>query len=141
MFSQVNFWSAETKIIPPINALNGSEFFEANTQSSQALSSFLIIKSPICSFRNATHIAEWFAKSPSMDKLIPAQKATPLTERFPFQLCRHIVGILYEQTVSSSTKELCQQKLHRRRGRSGCAALPLAGVALCWRNDSVYLPT
>lgn len=52
-----------------------------------------------------------------------------------------IVRILYEGTVFSSTKEQCQQKLHRRRGHSDVPVLLLAGVVLCRRNDSVYLPT
>lgn len=63
--------------------------FLKQTHRAPKLSSLLIINSSICSFRNAAHIAEWVAKSLSMDKLIPAQKATSLTERFPFQLCRH----------------------------------------------------
>lgn len=58
-------------------------------QSSQTLNSFLIINSPICSSRNAIHIAKRCAKSLSMDKLTLAQKPTSLAERLPFQLCRH----------------------------------------------------
>lgn len=72
-----------------MNALNGLEIFEANTQSSKAqqLSDYKFLPRVLLEMK---HIwAEWVAKSLSMDKLIPAQKAASLTGRFPFQLCRH----------------------------------------------------
>lgn len=63
--------------------------FLKQTHRAPKLSSSLIINSPICSFRSVTHIAEWVAKPLSMNKLIPAQKATSLTQRALFQQCRH----------------------------------------------------